>query len=197
MERSKDPNQRNPETTAIGSAARAFLNKRGAMSEIMPLRDKLLATARRLYTNTIRLNGLVDDPDFIDKLNTLSGHGKMQGYWASRLLSLPLLSSAIWQLSKAETAHDLLLAIVRLVGIVEDAEDPVETPRPSGVTGTVKPNYHQTYKYLMKTAGWPTDKVKQFDADLSLFTDQLVSKMAALIKGGKNRLNTTPRPKGW
>lgn len=196
MEPNQDPNRNNPEVSDVTDAAKAFLNKKPAAVQIENLRNKLLASARRLYTNTIRINGMLDDPDMIDRLGEMTGNGKMKGYWASKMISAPLLSSSIHQLSQAYSLHDVLLAVVRLVGIVEDAEAPVQTPHKPRMKNNGKPNHHQIYHYLMKAAGWPPEKVVQFDEDLAVFTDQLVDRLADKVKGGK-RLNTQPRPKGW
>ncbi len=171
------------------------LRKQASRTEVDKVRSRLLMAARRLRENTSRLNKLLNDPQMMIKLEQLHQKHRAKGYWASHLLSLPLLDSAIHQLEQAKTVHDALLAMARLVGIVEDQPQAVETPYvPRVKYGSDR--YHQVYKYLMQAAGWPPEAVKDMDETLALFSDQLLASLAQKVRNGA-RLNKQPRPKGW
>jgi hypothetical protein len=190
----KDPASKFVSPDELRSTVAGFLNKRASRGAADSLRDRLLVAAKRLYANTAALNRVIDDPK---ALRALLKTGKPRGYWASHLISLPLLGSATEQLAKAIDVQDVLLAVSRLVGAVEDQPDPVREPRRPRVKYS-SPNYHQVYKYLMQAAGWPADKVAAFDNDLNLFSDQLVGRLAAKVQAGKRTNNPNiPRPKGW
>lgn len=189
-----DPASNFPTADEIVSILKRHLNKREALGDLHELRNRLLAGARRLLVNTVRLNRIVDEPNFQQIMANLSGVNRVKGYWASRLLSIPLLKSAIDQLSKAETAPQIALGISRLTGIVEDQEMPVSGPYKPRIQGG-EPSYHQVYKYLTKIAGWSPERLQEIDQTMATLRDSLVKQITSrAAQGRKLRL---PRPAGW
>jgi hypothetical protein len=191
---SADPSANFPTPDEVLDALKAHLNKKENLGALHDVRNRLLIGSRRLLANTIKLNKLIDQPNFEQVMANLTGQNKLKGYWASKLISIPLLKSAVDQLAKASNGPGLALAISRIMGVVEDAEAPVQTPYEPRVQGG-EPEYHHVYKYLTKMAGWPPAKVREVDEAMAMYRDRLVKQMIA-------RLTTTnklklPRPAGW
>jgi hypothetical protein len=191
----EDPASRFPTAQEIVNVLRLHLNKRENLGQLHEIRNRLLIGARALLRNTVRLNALIDEPDFEKTMANLTGKQIPRGYWASHLLSIPLLRSATDQLAKAQNGPSIALAIARLVGAVEDQPEPVESPRSPRIKG-FDPTYHQIYKYLTKLdGGWGPERVQWFDDALAALSDRLVAQVAQRV--AKGRPVAQPRPMGW
>jgi hypothetical protein len=191
---SEDPASRFPTAQEIIDVLKLHLNKRENLGQLHEIRNRLLIGARALLRNTVRLNALIDEPDFEKTMANLTGKQIPRGYWASHLLSVPLLRSATDQLAKAQNGPSIALAISRLVGVVEDQPEPVESPRSPRIKG-FDPTYHQIYKYLTKLEGWDPARVAWFDNALSALSDRLVAQVSARVAKGRPVIQ--PRPMGW
>lgn len=190
----QDPAVHFPTSEEILSILKLHLNKRQNIGELHDLRNRLLIGARRLLRNTIRLNAITDRPDFDLQLARLTGLKKLKGYWASKLMSVPLLRSAVDQLGKAQTGPQLALTIARLVGVVENAEDEIPAPTKT-LLDSGDDTYNSIYKYLTKIEGWNPEHVEEFNGALRSLRDRLVQQMAAKITSG--RTLKMARPAGW
>jgi hypothetical protein len=144
--------------------------------------------------NTTKLNAIVDRPDFDLLMAKMTGLKKLRGYWASRLLSVPLLKSAVDQLAKAQNGPQLALAIARLTGVVENAEDTIPAPTKTFLDSG-DDTYNSIYKYLTKIDGWSAPRVEEFNTALRNLRDRLVQQMSAKITAAKTL--KAPRPAGW
>ena len=189
-----DPASKFPTADEITEVLKRHLNKRESLNDLHELRDKLLVGARRLLINTIRLNKIVDDPKFPALIDNLTNTHKVKGYWASRLLSIPLLKASIDQLAKAQNAPQIALGISRLTGIVENQEEPVQGAYKPRIQGG-EPVYHQVYKYLAQIAGWTPERLQEFDQTMATLRDGLVKQITARVAAG--RTLKLPRPAGW
>lgn len=190
----QDPAISFPTSDEILSILKLHLNKRQNIGELHGLRNRLLIGARRLLRNTIRLNRIAELPDFDLQLANLTGQKKLRGYWASKLISIPLLRSAVDQLGKAQTGPQLALGIARLVGVVENAEDEIPAPTKT-LLDSGDNTYNSIYKYLTKLEGWNEAHVEEFNGALRTLRDRLVQQMAAKITARKTL--KSPRPAGW
>ncbi len=190
----RDPSASFPTPDEILSVLKLYLNKKQNLGELHDLRNRLLVAARQLLRNTIKLNAIVDRPDFDLLMAKMTGLKKLRGYWASRLLSVPLLRSAVDQLSKAQNGPQLALAIARLTGVVENAEDSIPAPTKTFLDSG-DDTYNSIYKYLTKIDGWSAPRVEEFNTALRNLRDRLVQQMSAKILAG--RPMKAPRPAGW
>lgn len=190
----RDPSAQFPTADEILDVLKLHLNKKQNLGELHELRNKLLVAARQLLRNTIKLNALVDRPDFDLVMAKMTGLKKLRGYWASRLLSVPLLKSAVDQMTTAQTGPQLALAIARLTGVVENAEDEIPAPTKTFLDSG-DDSYNSIYKYLTKIEGWAAPRVEEFNGALRTLRDRLVQQAAARIAAGKP--NKAPRPAGW
>lgn len=190
----RDPSAQFPTADEILDVLKMHLNKKQNLGELHALRNKLLIAARQLLRNTIKLNAIVDRPDFDLLMANLTGLKKLKGYWASRLLSVPLLRSAVDQMAKAETGPQLALSIARLTGVVENAEDEIPAPTKTFLDSG-DDSYNSIYKYLTKIEGWAAPRVTEFNDALRTLRDRLVQQAAARITAGKP--TKMARPAGW
>jgi hypothetical protein len=190
----RDPAASFPTPEEILSVLKLHLNRKQNLGELHELRNRLLVAARQLYRNTSKLNAIVDRPDFDIIMANLTGLKKLKGYWASRLISLPLLKSAVDQLEKAQTGPQLALAIARLTGVVENAEDEIPAPTKT-LLDSGDDSYNSIYKYLTKIDGWNAARVEEFNGALRSLRDRLVQQMADKITAKK--MVRLPRPHGW
>lgn len=190
----RDPAAQFPTPDEILQVLKLHLNKKQNLGELHELRNKLLIAARQLLRNTIKLNAIVDRPDFDLLMANMTGLKKLKGYWASRLLSVPLLRSAVDQMTTAKTGPQLALAIARLTGVVENAEDQIPAPTKTFLDSG-DDSYNSIYKYLTKIEGWSAPRVEEFNGALRVLRDRLVQQMAAKITAG--RPVNVPRPAGW
>ena len=190
----RDPSASFPTSQEILDVLKLHLNKKQNIGELHDLRNRLLVAARQLLRNTTKLNGIVDRPDFDILMANLTGLKKLRGYWASRLISLPLLRSAVDQLMKAQTGPQLALGIARLTGVVENAEDEIPAPTKT-LLDSGDDSYNSIYKYLTKIEGWSPSRVEEFNGALRTLRDRMVQQMAAKIAAGKTL--KSPRPAGW
>lgn len=190
----RDPSAKFPTADEILDVLKLHLNKKQNLGELHELRNKLLVAARQLLRNTIKLNALVDRPDFDLVMAKMTGLKKLRGYWASKLLSVPLLKSAVDQMTTAQTGPQLALAIARLTGVVENAEDEIPAPTKTFLDSG-DDSYNSIYKYLTKIEGWAAPRVEEFDGALRTLRDRLVQQAAARIAAGK--ATKAPRPAGW
>jgi len=190
----RDPSAKFPTADEILDVLKLHLNKKQNLGELHELRNKLLVAARQLLRNTIKLNALVDRPDFDLVMAKMTGLKKLRGYWASRLLSVPLLKSAVDQMATAQTGPQLALAIARLTGVVENAEDEIPAPTKTFLDSG-DDSYNSIYKYLTKIEGWAAPRVEEFNGALRTLRDRLVQQAAARIAAGKP--TKAPRPAGW
>jgi hypothetical protein len=190
----RDPSAKFPTADEILDVLKLHLNKKQNLGELHELRNKLLVAARQLLRNTIKLNALVDRPDFDLVMAKVTGLKKLRGYWASRLLSVPLLKSAVDQMATAQTGPQLALAIARLTGVVENAEDEIPAPTKTFLDSG-DDSYNSIYKYLTKIEGWAAPRVEEFNGALRTLRDRLVQQAAARIAAGKP--TKAPRPAGW
>jgi hypothetical protein len=190
----RDPSASFPTPEEILSVLKLYLNKKQNLGELHDLRNRLLVAARQLLRNTIKLNAIVDRPDFDLLMAKMTGLKKLRGYWASRLLSVPLLKSAVDQLTKAQNGPQLALAIARLTGVVENAEDTIPAPTKTFLDSG-DDTYNSIYKYLTKIDGWNEARVDEFNTALRNLRDRLVQQMAAKITAAKTL--KAPRPAGW
>ncbi len=190
----RDPSAQFPTADEILDVLKLHLNKKQNLGELHELRNKLLIAARQLLKNTIKLNSLVDRPDFDLLMGKMTGLKKLRGYWASRLLSVPLLKSAVDQMTTAHTGPQLALAIARLAGVVENAEDEIPAPTKTFLDSG-DDSYNSIYKYLTKIEGWAAPRVEEFNGALRTLRDRLVQQAAARIAAGKP--TKMARPAGW
>lgn len=190
----RDPSAKFPTADEILDVLKLHLNKKQNLGELHELRNKLLVAARQLLRNTIKLNALVDRPDFDLVMAKMTGLKKLRGYWASKLLSVPLLKSAVDQMATASTGPQLALAIARLTGVVENAEDEIPAPTKTFLDSG-DDSYNSVYKYLTKIEGWAAPRVEEFDGALRTLRDRLVQQAAARIAAGKP--TKMARPAGW
>jgi len=79
----RDPSASFPTADEILTVLKLHLNKRQNLGELHELRNRLLIAARQLLRNTIKLNALVDKPDFDLTMANLTGLKKLRGYSAS------------------------------------------------------------------------------------------------------------------
>lgn len=190
----RDPSAKFPTADEILDVLKLHLNKKQNLGELHELRNKLLAAAKQLLRNTIKLNALVDRPDFDILMANMTGLKKLKGYWASRLLSVPLLRSTVDQMATAQSGPQLALAIARLTGVVENAEDEIPAPTKTFLNSG-DDTYNSIYKYLTKIEGWSAPRVEEFNGALRVLRDRLVQQAAARIAAGKP--TKVPRPAGW
>ena len=190
----QDPSVKFPTSDEILEVLKLHLNHRQSLGELHDIRNRLLIGARRLLRNTIRLNGIADKPDFDLQLSNLTGLKRLRGYWASKLISIPLLRSAVDQLSKAQNGPQLALGIARLVGVTENAEDSIPSPNKTFLDSG-DDTYNSIYKYLTKIEGWNQEHVDEFDSALRTLRNRLVQQMANRIIASKTL--KMARPAGW
>ncbi len=190
----RDPSAQFPTADEILEVLKLHLNKKQNLGELHDLRNRLLIAARQLLRNTIKLNAIVDRPDFDILMANMTGLKKLKGYWASKLLSVPLLRSAVDQMTKAETGPQLALAIARLTGVVENAEDEIPAPTKTFLDSGDN-TYNSIYKYLTKIEGWNPARVTEFNDALRTLRDRLVQQASARIAAGK--ATKMARPAGW
>jgi hypothetical protein len=184
-----------PTADEVAAVMKRYLNRREALGDLHEIRNKLLAGARRLLNNTIRLKRVLDEPDALAALTKLTKTVKVKGYWASKLISVPLLKSAIDQLASASTAPQIALGISRIMGLVEDHEEAVSGPYKPRIQGG-EVYYHQVYKYLAKIAGWTPERLADFDATMATFRDTLVKQIVGRVAASKKNFKMA-RPAGW
>ena len=189
-----DPTAKFPTADEIVNALKRHVNRREAIGDLHEIRLRLLVGARRLLANTTRLNKIIDDPKFPEIMANLTGSKKVRGYWASRLISIPLLKAAIDQLAKANSAPAIALGISRMTGLNEDQPEPVSGPFQPRIQGG-DPSYHQVYKYLAQIAGWTPERLSEFDATMSTLRDRLVKQI--VTRAADSRRLKLPRPAGW
>lgn len=190
----RDPSAQFPTADEILEVLKLHLNKKQNLGELHELRNKLLIAARQLLRNTVKLNAIVDRPDFDLLMAKMTGLKKLRGYWASRLLSVPLLKSAVDQMTTAQSGPQLALAIARLAGVVENAEDEIPAPTKTFLDSG-DDSYNSIYKYLTKIEGWAAPRVEEFNGALRTLRDRLVQQAAARIAAGKP--TKLARPAGW
>jgi hypothetical protein len=190
----RDPSAQFPTADEILEVLKLHLNKKQNLGELHELRNKLLVAARQLLRNTTKLNAIVDRPDFDLLMAKMTGLKKLRGYWASRLLSVPLLKSAVDQMTTAQSGPQLALAIARLAGVVENAEDEIPAPTKTFLDSG-DDSYNSIYKYLTKIEGWAAPRVEEFNGALRTLRDRLVQQAAARIAAGKP--TKLARPAGW
>lgn len=188
------PESRLPTSDEIISAFRTFFNKKSVKESLTSLKKKVLSASRRLRKNTVRFNKILNRPDVVEQLNALTGQQKLKGYWASKLISVPLLTNAIDQLNKASTRAEILMGIARIITIVEDIEEPIKADA-FGTHG----KSNNIYKYLMQIESWTPDRVQEINNTLTQLTNDLVQSLATKIVSSGRRLTqkTKPRPAGW
>lgn len=184
-----------PSSDEIVATMKRYLNRREALGDLHELRNRLLAGARRLLNNTIRLSRVLDEPNALKALANLTQTNKVKGYWASKLISIPLLRSAINQLATASTAPQIALGISRITGLVEDHENEVSGPYKPRIQGG-DPSYHQVYKYLARIAGWSPERLADFDATMATLRDTLVKQIVGRVAASKKNFRMA-RPAGW
>ncbi len=189
-----DPAERFPTADEILATLKLHTNHRESLGQLHALRNQILVPARVLLRNTIKLNNLVQKPDFDLLMTNVSGQSRLKGYWASKLISIPLLKSAIDQLAKAETGPQIAQAIARIVGVVENAEDEIPAPYKTHLDNG-EDNYNSIYKYLTKIEGWNEARQDAFVGALATLRDRLVQHAAARLKAGVPQ--RAPRPQGW
>lgn len=170
-----------------------FLHKKATKEDLDGLRQKLIRVSTSLYKGTRRLNRLLDDPRLLQKLNSMV---PTPIRWGSRLMSLPLLRSAIVQLKNATSVADTLLAASRLISIVEDSEERLKVPFSPRIQGK-NAHYNNIYYYLMKVANWTPEARNQFIGNLHFFSDKVLQRISKQAAEQGTTIGSKPRPHGW
>lgn len=184
-----------PSSEEIANAFQTYFNKKAVKESLTGLQKKLVRAATKLLQNTTRLKKSLSRPDTIEQLNALTGKNRLEGFYASKLLNAELLKSSIQQLRDSTTRIQILLAMARLVNIVEDLDRPIQASAQAPLPG----KSNNIYKYLMKVEAWSPERVREFNEVQISLISRLVQTLADRIiltdKRKPVRRQAMPRPK--
>lgn len=181
-------NEDAPLASELEGVFQAHLRRRAAKARVDQIVTRLLREARAFRKNTATLNKVLSSEESIPMLNNLAGRRRGRTYWSAGQISLPLLDSAIHQLRTAKTVNQKLLAIARLVTIVEDPEP--DARRADAAT---------LYPYLMQVEDWSPARRQEFADFLQGASADVVTRLAqqVLRQDRPNQPLQAARPKGW
>ena len=192
---SKTPDAGLPSSDEIVDAFQSFFNKKAVKESLSGLKKRLLSAANKILQITKRLKKSVGKPDVIEQLNALTGKNRLEGFYASKLLNVQLLQSAIQQLKDSNTRIQILLSMARLLNIVEDLDRPIAASAQSPLSG----RHNNIYKYLMQIEAWSPERVAEFNQIQMTLMHKLVQSLAdrVILTGNKKpvRRQAMPRPK--
>ena len=191
----KSPDADLPSSEEISAAFQTFFNKKAVKESLTGLQKRLSRSATRLLQTTVRLKKSLQFPDTVEQLNALTGKNRLQGFYASKLLNVELLKSAIQQLKDSTTRIQILLSIARVINVVEDLDQPIAASAQAPLSG----KHNNIYKYLMKVEAWSPERVAEFNSIQMTLMNKLVQTLAdrVMITNQKKpvRRQAMPRPK--
>lgn len=181
-------NEDAPLASELEGVFQAHLRRRAAKVKVDQIVTRLLREAKAFRRNTAALNKVLGSEEAIPMLNNLAGRRRGRAYWSSGEISMPLLDSAVHQLQSAKTINQKLLAIARLVTLIEDPEP--DARRADAAT---------LYPYLMQVEDWTPARRQEFSDFLQGATADVVARLAqqVLRQDRRNQPLQAARPKGW